>query len=171
MGKIFGPLAQLAWPACFGGQRARPLSKCISRMAFLRKLDGNHLIQGLEDMLLELGNFLGRGGGKRSSLIRRDGPGDLPLNLPPLKNPLHNALGSPQVFGIGLCLPQPVQHQLQIHLEHRLGRGRRRALFFLLQQIQGHIRPLPLLLSRPGHQLLCKGLGQGAKGGQRQPLL
>ena len=130
-------------------------------------------MQGLHDVLLETQGRLGRCGGRHSGGCRWNGPCRLPLNLLPLNNTLHNTFGSPQILCIRSVFPQGVQHQLEIELQHRLGRRNRRdrRFFRLLKQLQRHKRPISLLLSCPGHQLLRKGLGQGAEGGQRQSLL
>ena len=89
--------------------------------------------------------------------------------LPDREHPFHNALHSPALLALPLLPAQGLQHQAEIHLVHR-GRCRLSIRRRLLQQLQGHVGPAPLRPLRPGQQLLCEGLGQGAEGRQRQPM-
>ena len=89
--------------------------------------------------------------------------------LPNREHPFHNALHSPALLALPLLPAQGLQHQAEIHLVHR-GRCRLSIRRRLLQQLQGHVGPAPLRPLRPGQQLLCEGLGQGAEGRQRQPM-
>ena len=124
-------------------------------------------MQSLQDVLLKTQGCLSRCSGRHSGSCRRSGPCRLTLNLLPLHNTLHNAFGGPQVLCIRSVFPQRVQYQFEIELNHCLGRRNRRdgRFFRLLKQLQRHKGPITLFLSRPGYQLLRKGLGQSAERG------
>ena len=90
----------------------------------------------------------------------------LPQTGDPLHDPLHRLLRP------DIRLAQMLQDQAQIHLHHRLGRRRGDRRFLpLLQQVEGHKGPAPLLEPGAGQQLLGKRLGEYAKGRQARPVL
>ena len=97
--------------------------------------------------------------------------GTVPDLLEP-EDPFHDALGGPALLGRGPFTAQNLQHQLEVHLERGPGGpgGGSGGFLALLQQVQRHKRPTSLLLLGPGQQVLGEGLGQGAEGGEGQPL-
>ena len=128
----------------------------------------------LGEMLVELlveGAQDGHGGTGGLGGGRLVPAGTVPDLLEP-EDPFHDALGGPALLGRGPFTAQNLQHQLEVHLERDPGGpgGGSGGFLALLQQVQRHKRPASLLLLGPGQQVLREGLGQGAEGGEGQPL-
>ena len=155
-GKGSGLPAKLSGDSCM--KRCRSLFPAALHLSGHGQVD--ILIHNLVERLMRGLTPLRRGMG---SLSR-------PL-LFPLYDAFHDTLRTFDLLCRSLLLPQRLQNQVQIHLEHGswpLGMG----LFLPFpQQLQGHIGVGPLPLLRLGQQFLGEGLGQSAKGGDKKPLL